>query len=306
MSAGESGDSGGEAQFVRLRDPALPSRLSHLPDPPRGLYVRSTDVDEALTTLRDLPTVAVVGTRRASRAGLEFTREVTSELAARGVAVVSGLALGVDAAAHEGALSGGGKTIAVLGSGVDQPGPVRNSGLARRIVDRGALVSEYPPRTEAAKWRFPARNRIIAALAAVVVVIEAPSRSGSLITTDFALDMGRVVMAVPGPPWAHASRGCNALIKAGAAVCESAGDVLAEFPGYERRAGTATREAADAPDDPVVASVLGALEVEPRSLDDLAEYAGTSVVRVSSALSELEVEGFVSADGGRYRLTVRR
>ncbi len=292
-------------RYLRLADQAVPARLTHLPDPPPGLFVRSADLDGVLAAIRQAPVVAVVGTRRATRAGLDFTRRLSSELAARGAVVVSGLALGVDAAAHAGALEGGGRTVAVLASGVDRPSPVRNAGLAAGILERGGgLVSEYPAGTEAARWRFPARNRIIAALAHAVVVVEAPERSGSLITTDIALDMGRAVMAVPGPPWGRTSRGCNALIRAGAAVCEGAEDVADELPGLDWAQAPGSGGSAHRPVEGTAGRVLAALAVEPLTADELAESTRTGTADVLSALAQLEVEGQVTeAAGGRYRAT---
>lgn len=247
--------------------------------------------------------VAVVGTRRATRAGLDFTRQLAFDLAHRGAVVVSGLALGVDAAAHDGALAAGGETVAVLGSGVDRPSPARNARLATRLLERGGLVSEYPEGTEAARWRFPARNRIIAALAHAVVIVEAPERSGALITTDIALDMGRPIMAVPGSPWARSSRGSNALIRAGAALCECAEDVVAETPQLAwTEAATGTHPRPGAPEDPLHARILGALDIEPLTRDKLTASIGTSVPQISSALAALEIDGLVVEDeGGRYR-----
>lgn len=256
-----------------------------------------------LGRLRRGPVVAVVGTRRATRAGLDFTRQLARDLSRRGAVVVSGLALGVDAAAHHGALAGGGETVAVLGSGVDRPSPAGNARLVARVLERGGLVSEYPEGTEAARWRFPARNRIIAALAHVVVIVEAPERSGALITTDIALDLGRPIMAVPGPPWARSSRGSNALIRAGAALCESADDVVAETPLLAwMEVATDTPLRSGATEDPLQARILDVLEVEPLTRDELTASMGTSVSQISSALATLEIDGLViEVEGGRYR-----
>lgn len=164
-------------------------------------------------------------------------------------------------------------------------------------------MSEYPEGTEAARWRFPARNRIIAALAHAVVIVEAPERSGALITTDIALDMGRPIMAVPGSPWARSSRGSNALIRAGAALCECAEDVVAETPQLAwTEAATGTHPRPGAPEDPLHARILGALDIEPLTRDKLTASIGTSVPQISSALAALEIDGLVVEDeGGRYR-----
>ncbi len=183
--------------------------------------------------------VAIVGSRRATPQGLALARDLAAALVERGAVIVSGLAHGIDAAAHEGALRAGGTTVAVLGCGVDVPYPRRNRDLARRIRERGALVSEYWPGTPPAPWRFPARNRIVAGLAGAVAVVEAGRRSGALITADFALELGRPVLAVPGWPGAVASEGCNALLRAGAALLETAEDVIAEMSGRRLARGRA-------------------------------------------------------------------
>ena len=166
-----------------------------------------------------------MGSRHPSDHGLRLTRELAEFAASNGVPVVSGLALGIDAAAHAGALEGGGPTYAVLGCGVDVVYPRTNARLFQRVVERGLLVSEYPPGVTPAPWRFPARNRIIAALSDTLLVVEARSRSGALITADQALDLGRDVLAVPGSPAVAGSAGTNGLIKAGAGLIEGCEDL---------------------------------------------------------------------------------
>jgi DNA processing protein len=188
--------------------PGYPATLEDLPDPPARLWLRAPADAARLAACLRPPLVAVVGARRATAAGTAFTRRLAADLAAAGVGVVSGLALGIDAAAHEGALEGRGRTLAVLGCGVDRTYPRANSGLADRIATDGAVVSEYEPGTPPAPWRFPARNRIVAALASATVVVEASGRSGALITAAVALELGRDVLAVPGSPWqGHVLRG---------------------------------------------------------------------------------------------------
>ncbi len=218
-----------------------PARVKQLPDPPAVLHVRG---DPALL---HGTTVALVGARRASAVGLEVAGALARGLAVAGVPVVSGMALGVDGAAHAGALDAGGGTVAVLATGADRPYPARHSGLHGRISAGGCVVSELPPGTEPRRWAFPARNRVIAALAAVTVVVEGGERSGSLITADFAADLGRAVGAVPGPVTSTLAAGPNALLKLGAEVIRGSEDVLdllAQVPDDDddrRRAAAAAR-----------------------------------------------------------------
>lgn len=215
---------------VARRDPRYPGALAAIADPPFVLFCRGGQ-DQGLRRCRTAPSVAIVGSRRAQDRSRTFARDLAADLARRGVVIVSGLARGVDAAAHRGALDAGGTTVAVLGSGADTIYPRSNAGLAEAITrEGGSVVSEYWPGTRPAPWRFPARNRIIAGLAQAVVVVEAAERSGSLITADFALEGGRAVLATPGAPWSERFRGCNALIRAGAALCEGVDDVIVELP----------------------------------------------------------------------------
>lgn len=280
--------------------PVYPSRLRTIFDPPFGLFGVGAVVP-ALTTAEAAPVVGIVGSRRPSGAGRRLADDLAADLARRGAVVVSGLARGIDAAAHEGALRAGGITIAVLGSGVEQVHPRRHVALAGRIGARGAVMSEYWPGTEPAPWRFPARNRIVAGLCDAVVVVEAAARSGALITADFALEHGIPVLAVPGWPGSDLSAGCNALIRAGAALCEGADDVVAEVP---HRAWT------DAP-APVsatgpAAAVLAELAREPAGVDRLAEACDLPHATVAVALAALEMDGMVAReDGGVFRAVPR-
>src|SRR5205823_2334633 len=197
--------------YPRVRNP----RLDDLPDPPaEPLYSRGERVIEALVA----PTVAVIGARACSTYGAHVARMLGHDLAAAGVTVVSGLARGVDAGAHRGALDASGRTIAVLGCGIDRDYPAAHAELARRIAETGGIVSEYAPGVEPAPWRFPARNRIIAALADAVVIVEARSRSGALITVDLAMDIGRPIYAVPGQITSALSSGTNDLLRQGQAT----------------------------------------------------------------------------------------
>ncbi|HEX8105396.1 MAG TPA: DNA-processing protein DprA, partial [Solirubrobacteraceae bacterium] len=198
-----------------------PDRLRELPDPPAVLHVAG---DPA--ALEDPDSVAIVGARKASGYGLEVARSLGRGLSVAGVTVVSGMALGVDSSAHTGALEGAGATVAVLAGGADVPYPASKRGLYARLVERGCVVSELPPGFTAFRWCFPARNRVIAALSRVTVVVEAAERSGSLITVDFAAELGRPVGAVPGQVTSRLAAGTNGLLQQGAALIRDARDVL--------------------------------------------------------------------------------
>jgi DNA processing protein len=219
-------------------DPAYPARLSDLVDLPAVIFAAGGMerlVELAGGTLEDGPrAVAVVGTRRASADGLEVASALGRGLAATGVTVVSGMALGVDSAAHAGAIARTGRTVAVLAGGADVPYPPTKARLYQRILDRGCVVSELPPGFVAMRWCFPARNRIIAALAHTTVVVEAARRSGSLITAEIASDLGREVGAVPGPVTAWRAAGTNALLRDGATLIRDTSDVLDVTVGVER------------------------------------------------------------------------
>ena len=210
------------------------------------------------------------------------------ELAAAGLVVVSGLARGVDAEAHRGALDAGGTTVAVLGCGIDRDYPAAHAELARRVAASGLVISEYAPGVEPMPWRFPARNRIIAGLCAATVVVEARERSGALITADLALEEGREVFAVPGEIGSALSAGTNALLKLGAAPLTAAADVLASY-------GLAPAEVEDG--DPE-----GLVDLLPATADELVRRTGLSAPEISRALMELELAGRVSAHEGVFRM----
>lgn len=203
-----------------MGDPAYPERLRHVPSPPDPLYL--------VGPLRDwsLPCVAVVGARAASVRACRMTEELTSDLAAAGVVIASGMARGIDGAAHEGALAVGGRTLAVLGTGVDIVYPREHRKLRERIARTGLLVTELPPGAPPRAFHFPRRNRILAALAHVLIVVEAEPKSGALVTTRWALELGRDVMVVPRSPWDAGSLGVNRLLRDGAHPVLDAGDVL--------------------------------------------------------------------------------
>jgi DNA processing protein len=265
-----------------------PERLCDLANPPDRLFVRSPVVAERLAVLLAPPLVAIVGSRNASAAGVAFARRLAGELAASGVGVVSGLARGIDAGAHEGALERGGRTVAVLGCGIDRDYPAATIPLARRIATEGAVLSEYSPGTPPAPFRFPERNRIVAALADATIVIEAAARSGALITARLALDLGRDVLAVPGAPWTTGSGGTNALLKDGALALTETADVLVALgidPGAARV------------DDPLItgpaSKVLAALRREPVSADVLAARCGLTPAGAAALIVQLELAGII-------------
>ncbi|MYE84227.1 MAG: DNA-protecting protein DprA [Gammaproteobacteria bacterium] len=274
-----------------LSGEALPECLRVIPDPPRRLYVRGAT--EALAA----PSVAIVGSRRASRAGRQFAETLAGDLAAAGLVVVSGLAYGIDAAAHRGALAGGGRTVAVLGSGLDRVYPRQHTVLAAEITDGGgAVVSEYAADRSPRKHQFPERNRLISGLSLGVVIVEATTKSGSLITARMAAEQGREVMAVPGPVASPLSGGCHRLLKSGAALIETADDVLYAV-GYDTAERT-RKEGERAPDR--LAAVLEQVGAETTTLDQVVGATGMALEAAAEALVELELLGFVAAHRGGY------
>jgi DNA processing protein len=277
-------------RFVGRSEPEYPPLLRELHDPPPGLFVRgSPELD-----LLHRPAVAIVGARVSSAYGSQVARLLARELARAGLVVVSGLARGVDGEAHRGALDAGGITVAVLGCGVDRDYPAAHGQLAARICERGLVVSEYAPGVEPAPWRFPARNRVIAALTAATVVVEARERSGALITADFALEAGREVFAVPGEITSALSTGTNALLRLGATPLTAASDVL-EALGI------------DAPEPPPLdldegaARVLDVLAAAAAGVDELVRGTGLDAAAVATALAELELADAVTEAEGLYR-----
>lgn len=260
----------------------FPPLLRKIHDPPAGLFVRGNADPELLTR----PAVAIVGARACSGYGSSVGRSLGRELAAAGLAVVSGLARGIDAEAHRGALEAGGATIAVLGCGIDRDYPAAHAELARRVAAAGLIVSEYAPGVEPAPWRFPARNRLVAGLCAATVVVEARERSGALITADLALEEGREVFAVPGEITSSLSAGTNDLLKLGASPLTGAGDVLASL-GIEP--------------EPPPADQSPLLELLPATADELVRRTGLTADAIARALVELELEGSIAVRDGVYR-----
>ena len=276
-------------------DRGYPGRLADLPDPPSVLHVLGATPGEE-------PTVAIVGTRTASPYGLEVAYELGRGLGAAGIVVVSGLALGIDAAAHRGCLDGGGRPLAVLAGGVDVPYPRQNRRLHQRVAEAGAIVSELPPGLRPFRWSFPARNRIMAALAETTVLVEAADPSGSLITADFARDLGRTVGAVPGRVTSRLAAGTNGLLRDGAVPVTCAEDVLDELFGIAPR----TAAPASAQLEPSLRRVLDAIEAG-HSPGEIPRAAELSARQARSALARLEQRGLVARSGlGAYARTARR
>ncbi len=283
------------AQGVRLvarGDALYPPLLAEAPGAPFLLYARGTleDIDRRA--------VAVVGTRHPTAYGREATRKLVTGLAAAGLTIVSGLALGVDTVAHEAALAAGGRTLAVLGSGVDQIYPLRNERLGRAIAAQGALLSEYPLGTLPSATNFPPRNRLISGLSLAVVVVEAAARSGALITASFAAEQGRDVFAVPGSIFSLRSQGTNELIRQGATPACTAGDILEalDFDLIEAR-----QEISSAiPETLAEAALLAGLEAEPRHADELGREAGFDAAEVAATFAVLELKGLARHVGGMW------
>jgi DNA processing protein len=286
------------AALISCLDPTYPSLLTHTAGAPPVLYVLGS------VAALGSPQLAMVGSRNPTAAGRRNARDFAASLARTGLTITSGLAVGVDAASHEGALDVGGTTIAVLGTGLDAVYPVGNTALAARIRARGALVSEFPPRTAPAARNFPRRNRIISGLSCGTLVVEATCRSGSLITARFAAEQGREVFAIPGSIHSPQSRGCHKLIREGAKLVEDLADVLSELqiPLSEQRVRSSIRPRPGMmPLDKEYEMLLDALGFEPATLDELIGRTGLSSESVASMLLILELDGCVAAlPGGRY------
>jgi DNA processing protein len=277
-------------RFLARSAPAFPPLLSAIHDPPPGLFLRGV----AEPALLAQPAVAIVGARACSAYGRQIARSIGRDLGAAGLVVVSGLARGVDAEAHRGALEAAATTVAVLGCGIDRDYPAAHRELARQVADTGLIVAEYAPGVEPAPWRFPARNRIVAGLCAATIVVEARERSGALITADFALEEGREVFAVPGEITSSLSAGTNALLRLGATPLTSAQDVLESY-GLSAAATVAPELSETA------ARVLERVREGAVGADALARATRLAAGAVAVALTELELAGVVREEDGVYR-----
>jgi len=275
---------------IPVGDAGYPPLLACIPDPPPVIWTRGDP------SVLERPAVAVVGSRAATPYALAVAERLASELAGRGVVVASGLARGVDSAAHRGCLDAGGRTAAILGSGLDRIYPAEHLSLAASVSEHGVLVSELAPGAPPLAEHFPLRNRIISGISLGVVVVEACEKSGSLITARCALEQGRDVMAVPGSVLSGRNRGSHALLKDGAKVVESADDIL-DGLGWSAPAAAAAGPRKSLKTDPLVAQMAPG---EAYELEALAGMAGTTAPRVLARLMELELQGSVAASGGRF------
>ncbi len=310
-------------RVVTPEDGEYPELLRQIPNPPCALYVKGD-----LSCLSGRLSIAIVGTRRATATGRSAARSIAFELAKKGVVVVSGGALGIDTAAHQGALQAGGRTVCVLGCGIDAEYLMVNASLRDAAAANGALISEYPPETQPIGSNFPIRNRIISGLSAGTLVVEAASRSGSLITADFALDQGRDVFAVPADIFSPVSQGVNGLIKSGAKPVSRADEILEEysgrfpekilldggktngiikdngmFPGAQEKETEEPESKSFSEDAEAVRAVLTKI---PSLVSEIGAKTKLPPARLLSAITELELEGAAEAySGGRYGLPRR-
>ena len=289
--------------IVTMADADYPEPLRHIHDGPLVLYVRG---DRSLLGREQ---IGIVGSRNATRAGLEHARSFAAALGQKGLLVTSGLALGVDGAAHAGALDAGFPTVAVIGNGVDKPYPYRHRTLSERIAGEGVIVSEYPPGTSAKAGHFPRRNRIISGLSRGILVVEAGLKSGSLITARLALEQGREVFAIPGSVHNPLARGCHHLIRQGAKLVETVDDICEELGGWwtgqnegDPSSVVMKRPAIEGLDSREIA-VLEALGYDPQSTDVLCSVTGLPADQLMQSLLLLELQGLVdSAPGGFQRI----
>ncbi len=284
-------------QVLTWEDEAYPTRLKEIAQPPPVIYLRGEYLAE------DLFAVAIVGTRKMTPYGRQVTADISSYLSANGVTVVSGLARGVDALAHTSALEAGGRTLAVLGSGVDRIYPPENRGLAEKIMAHGAIISDYAPGTAPDSANFPPRNRIISGLSLAVVVVEAGETSGALITAGFAAEQGREVFAVPGNILAPQSKGTNRLIQNGALPLLNMEDLMQPLNLTRLPEHKAVRKII--PSDAVEAQLLKTLSDQPVHVDEIQNQTGLPIEKVSATLALMELKGMIRQVGGMNYVAVR-
>lgn len=283
-------------QLLALDDPRYPQSLLNIADPPMVLYVNGR-ID-----LLNAPSIAIVGSRNATPRGIRDAEEFAFALSQAGLCVVSGMALGIDAAAHRGGLAGRGSSVAVLGTGADIVYPARNRDLAHELARTGILVTEFPPSTPSVAGNFPRRNRLISGLSRGVLVVEAAQSSGSLITAREAADQGRDVFAIPGSIHSPLSKGCHELIRQGAKLVERAEDVLAEL-GWDGNPPCSTPHEEMSPAE----ELLAVIPHEPVCLDQLAVDTGLPAASIAARLSQLEVDGrIVALPGGWFQRATAR
>ena len=289
---------------ITLHDAAYPVLLREIADPPPLLFVHGD------ASLLASPQLAIVGSRNPTPSGAQTAHDFAAHLARTGLTITSGLALGIDAASHRGALEAGGATLAVAGTGLDRVYPASHRDVAHAIAERGALISEFPPGTPPLPEHFPRRNRLISGLALGTLVVEAALRSGSLITARHALEQGREVFAIPGSIHNPLARGCHALIRQGAKLVETAADIVEELGALARFAGTSSSSGAteaktavdDSPlSDPDYRKLFDCMDFVPSSIDQLVERSGLTPEAVSSMLLIMELQGYViPVAGGCY------
>ena len=289
-----------EKQGIKIltwQDESYPERLKEIDQPPPVLYIRGEYLPD------DLFAVAIVGTRRVTPYGRQITEELSAFLAASGITVISGLARGIDAIAHQSILKAGGRSIGVLGSGVDKIYPPEHRGLAEQMMERGAIISDYAPGTPPDASNFPPRNRIISGLSLAVVVIEAGETSGALITAEFAAEQGREVFAVPGSILAPQSKGTNKLIQQGALPLLSVNDLMQALDLTRVGEHKAARKII--PADETEARLMNVLGSEPLHVDEIRNQSNLPIEKVSAALALMELKGMVRQVGGMNYVAVR-
>jgi len=286
--------------LLLFTDSDYPKQLKEIPDPPPVLFARG-DID-----LIHFPQIAIVGSRNPSAPGKQIASDFASSLATAGFTITSGLALGIDAASHRGALAASGKTIAVTGTGLDRVYPAAHKALATEIVNNGVLISEFPPGTPAKANHFPRRNRIISGLCLGLLVVEAAKQSGSLITARMALEQNREVLAIPGSIYNPLARGCNALIREGAKLVETTQDILDELEHlFTHSRAPSAQVTADSNDSTTLSTeqqtLLNYINFSPTSIDYLVNETGDCIENISSHLLILELQGYISdTTGGLY------
>lgn len=285
------------ARMITRVDPDYPKALTEIHDPPLVLYVRGT------LEPGDLHSIAVIGSRRCTHYGTQSADRLSFQLAKQGYTVVSGLARGIDAAAHQGALKGGGRTIAVMGTGIDQVYPTEHESLASRIIENGAVITEFPVGFKPTRQSFPQRNRIVSGLSKAILVVEAARGSGAMMTVDFATEQGRSVMAVPGRIDNPSAGGCHDLIKSGAKLVSDVDDITEEFefllpPKPEGREDPVHAKPQVQLSDPE-ATILGSLGREDITQDEVIRQTGLSAAEVATAILMLEMKRQIQSLPGR-------
>ncbi|MFW5444069.1 MAG: DNA-processing protein DprA [Methylococcaceae bacterium] len=283
-----------ENTILTIYDPLYPLQLKEIDNPPPLLFVRGNK------NLLTQPQISIVGSRNPSSVGKQTAIDFAHTLSQHGFVITSGLALGIDAASHQGALNAGGFTIAVAGTGLDRVYPARNKELATNIANTGALISEFPPGTAAKANHFPRRNRIISGLCIGLLVVEAAKKSGSLITARMALEANREVFAIPGSIHNPLARGCNALIKEGAKLVENTQDIFEELGQYNQQPNKIDKETLQSTLDLEQQNLLNLIMFSPTSVDWLVKESGLSVEVISSMLLMLELQGCIATAPGGY------